>query len=187
MWPLVLASLVAGWAPVVPWLLVPSEASLEGLLSLLSTLSKSHLRYLQWVSAFLRWVFSLWRSSGLLHTVWALWERVWITLNFAERWWWLSHCRYWSVWVGFLHTVVNKFPISLWFNRWCPRRGWPHPPYCFSTVSWMAGSTLLVCCRKSCLWLSFWMTNVSSTYLYQNPGGGGSTERLFAQGTPYIG
>ena len=53
-------------------------------------------------SAFLRWVFSLWRSSGLLHTVWALWERVWITLNFAERWWWLSHCRYWSVWVGFL-------------------------------------------------------------------------------------
>ena len=30
---------------------------------------------------------------------------------------------------------------------------------------WMAGSTLLMCCRKSCLWISFWMTNVSSTYL----------------------
>ena len=35
--------LVAGWAPVMPWLLAPSEASLEGLLSLLSTLSKAHL------------------------------------------------------------------------------------------------------------------------------------------------
>ena len=47
----------------------PSEASLEGLLSLLSILFKAHLLYLHWISAFLRWVFSLWRSSGLLHTV----------------------------------------------------------------------------------------------------------------------
>ena len=45
MWPLVLTSLVAGWAPVVPWLLALSEASLEGLLSILSTLSKAHLVY----------------------------------------------------------------------------------------------------------------------------------------------
>ena len=26
-----------------------------------------------------------------------LWERVLMTLNLAERLWWLSHCRYWSV------------------------------------------------------------------------------------------
>ena len=45
-----------------------------------STLSKAHLGYLLWVSASLRWPFSLWRSSGLLHTVLALWVRVWITL-----------------------------------------------------------------------------------------------------------
>ena len=37
------------------------------------------------VRAFLRWSFSFWSSSGLLHTVEALWERVWITLNLAER------------------------------------------------------------------------------------------------------
>ena len=69
MWPLVLTSLVGGWEPVVSWLLSPWEGSLEGLLSLLSTLSKAYLGYLHWVSAFLRWIFSLWRRSGLLHTV----------------------------------------------------------------------------------------------------------------------
>ena len=35
MWPLVLTSLVVGWAPVVPWFLASSEISLEGLLSFL--------------------------------------------------------------------------------------------------------------------------------------------------------
>ena len=113
MWPWVLTALVAGWPPVVPWLLALSEASLESLLSLLSTLSKAHLGYLHCVSAFLRWAFSLQRSSGLLQTVWALCERMWITLNLAERWWWLSHYRYWSVWVGFLYTVIDKAPSGM--------------------------------------------------------------------------
>ena len=54
-----------------------------------------------WVRAFLGCSFSCLSNSGLLHTVLALWERVLITLNLAERLWWLSHCRYWSVWVGF--------------------------------------------------------------------------------------
>ena len=43
-----------------------------GMLSLNSTLSKAHLGYLHWVSAFLQWSISLQRSSGLLHTVLAL-------------------------------------------------------------------------------------------------------------------
>ena len=30
-------------------------------------------------------VLSFWSNSGLLHTVEALWERVWMTLNLAER------------------------------------------------------------------------------------------------------
>ena len=42
---------------------------LGGLIKPFSTLSKAHLGYLHWVSAFLRWVFPLQRSSGLLHTV----------------------------------------------------------------------------------------------------------------------
>ena len=41
--------------------------------------------------------FSCLSSSGLLHTVWPLWERVLITLHLAERLWWLSHSKYWSV------------------------------------------------------------------------------------------
>ena len=106
MWHLFLTSLVAGWAPVVP----PSVGCLMDLLSLFSTLSKAHLGYLHLVRAFLRWFFSCWSSSGLLHTVEALWERVWITLNLAEMWWWLSHCKYWSVWVGFLYTVMDSVP-----------------------------------------------------------------------------
>ena len=125
MWSLILTSLVVGWAPVVPWLLALSGASLEGILSLLSTLSKAHLGYFHCVRAFLRWVFSLQRSSGLQQTVWALWERVWITLNLVKRWWWLSHCRYWSVWVGLLCTE-SHLPLVL---QWCQRRGWLHPPY----------------------------------------------------------
>ena len=43
---LLLTSLVAAGVPVVPWLLAPSVASLEDLLSLFSTLSKAHLGYL---------------------------------------------------------------------------------------------------------------------------------------------
>ena len=39
-------------------------------------LVQAHLGYLHLVRAFLRWSFSCWSSSGLLHTVEALWERV---------------------------------------------------------------------------------------------------------------
>ena len=70
---------------LAPWLLTPSMASLEGLLSLFSTLSKAHLGYLHLVRAILRCSFSCLSSSGLLHTVWALWKRVLMTLNLAER------------------------------------------------------------------------------------------------------
>ena len=47
----------------------PIIASLEGLLSLFSTLFKAHLGYLHLVRAFLRCSFSFLSSSGLLHTV----------------------------------------------------------------------------------------------------------------------
>ena len=113
MWPLLLTSLVAAGVPLVPSLLTPSMASLEDLLSLFSTLSKAHLGYLHWVRAFLRCSFSCLSNSGLLHTVLALWERVLITLNLAERLWWLSDCRYWSVWVGFLRLHFSH-PFRFW-------------------------------------------------------------------------
>ena len=46
MLPLLLTSLVVTGVPVVPWLLTPSIASLEDLLSLFSTLYKAYLGYL---------------------------------------------------------------------------------------------------------------------------------------------
>ena len=56
-----------------------------------------------------------------------------------------------------------------------------------STVNLMAGSTLLMCCRKLCLLASLWMTKVSSTYLPQNLGGWVQCLELFVLSTPYIG
>ena len=149
--------------------------SMEGLLRLFSTLSKAYFGYLHWVSAFLRCSISLQRSSGLLHTVLALWVRVLITLNFAERWWRLSHCRYCSVWVGFLYTVIDSFPLASGLTVVSKKQMAPSS-LLFSTVNWMVGSTLLMCCRNSCMLTSFWMTNVSSTYVSQSLGVGCSTK-----------
>ena len=173
-WPLFLTSLVAGWAPVVP----PSVACLVDLLSLFSNLSKAHLGYLHLVRAFLRWSFSFWSSSGLLHTVEALWERVWITLNLSERWWWLSHCKYWYVWVGFLYTVMDSVPSASGLTM-LSKKGKDPSSLLSSTVNFMAGSRLLMCWRKPYLLTSLWMTKVSSTNLCQNLGGVGAVVRAF--------
>ena len=116
MCPLFLTSMLADWALLVP----PPLTCLVDLLSLFSTLSKAHFGYLHLVRAFLRWSFSCWSNSGLLHTVEALWERVCITLNLTERWWWLSHCKYWSVCVVFLYTLnynIGKFNLSHIWDR----------------------------------------------------------------------
>ena len=181
MCPLFLTSWLAAWALLVP----PSTTCLEDLLSLPSTLSKAHLAYLQLVRAFLRWSFSLGSNSGLLHTVEALWERVWMTLNLAERWWWLSHCRYWSVCVGFLYTDKDREPSPSGLTI-VSKEGMDPSSLLSSTVNLIAGSTLLMCWRKPCLLTSLWMTKVSSTYLCQNLGGGEQCLGLCALSTPYI-
>ena len=140
-----------------------------------SILSKHFRPHLHLGRAFLRWSFFCWSNSGLLHTVEALWERVWITLNLAERWWWLSHCKYWSVCVGFLYTVMDREPST---------SGLTIVSKLSCTVNLMAGSTLLICWRKPCLLASLWMTKVSPTYLCQNLGGGGQYSELFVLSTP---
>ena len=113
----------------------------------------------------------------------ALWERVLITLNLAERLWWLSHCRYWSVWVGFLYTVMDRLPFSSGFTM-VSKKGMEPSSLLSFTVNFMAGSTLLMCWRKPCLLASLWMTKVPSTYLHQNLGGGEQCLGLFALSTP---
>ena len=93
----------------------------------------------------------------------------------AERWWWLSHCKYWSVWVGFLYTAMDNLPSAPGVTM-LSKKGMAPSPLLFSTVNCMAGSTLLMCCRKFCLFTSFWMKKVSSTNLHLSLGGWGSAK-----------
>ena len=106
-----------------------------------------------------------------LDTIPTIWERVLITLNLVERLWWLSHCRYWSVWGGFLYSVMDRPPFSSGFTI-VSKKVMEPSSLLSSTVNFMAGSTLLMCWRKSCLLTSLWMTKVSSTNLHQNLGMG---------------
>ena len=144
--------------------------SLVGLVSLFSTLSKAHLGYLQWVSTFLRCSISFWSSLGLLQTVFALWVRVFITLNLAESWWWLSHCRYCSIWVGFLYTVIDSLPSASGLTM-VSKKGIAPSSLLFSTVNFMARSTLLMSWRKFFL-LSYPLDNPCIIHIWETYFGG---------------
>ena len=104
-------------------------------------------------------------------------------------WWLLSQCRYWSVCVGFLHTEVLKV-LSGCMVTSVSKKG--NDPCCVgSTVNWMCGSWLLMCCSKSWLCSALLMTNVSSTNLSQREGGwdrtGGLNFKLFHEDVGYEG
>ena len=67
-------------------------------------LLRAHVGYWQFLSALFRCFSSLYNSCVLEQMVFALCCSVPITLYFDVKGWWLSHCRYRSVWVGFLYT-----------------------------------------------------------------------------------
>ena len=72
--------------------------------------------------------------------------------------------------VGFLYTDVLKV-LSGCMVTSVSRKG--NDPCCVgSTVNWMCGSWLLMCCSRSWLCSALLMTNVSSTNLSQRVGGG---------------
>ena len=112
---------------------------------------------------------SFWSSSGSVQTVLALWVSVPMTLYLAERLWWLSHCRYWSVWVGLQYTVIDKDLSARGVTK-VSRKGIAPLPWVSSTVNLIAGLILLMWSRNACLWACFWMTRVSSTNLYHTWG-----------------
>ena len=125
----------------------------------------AHSGYLHLFRAMLRWSSSVSRC-WLEHTVLTLCFKVLITPNLADRWWWLFHCKYWSMCVGFLYTDVSRKP-SGWGITIVSRKGMdPSVPAC-SVVKWMCGSTLLMCSRKPCFFVASMTTKVSSTYLFQ--------------------
>ena len=138
--------------------------------NLLWTLFMAQGGYLHLTRASLRCASSFWSSSGLVQTVLALWVSVSMTPYLVYKLWWLSHCKYWSVWVGLWYTV-NDRELSASGVTKVSRKGMPPFPWVPSTVNVIAGSMLLICSRNSCLWVLCWVTHVSSTNLNQNLGG----------------
>ena len=123
----------------------------------------------QWWRAVLMCSSSLSKFSWVEDTVLALCAKVLNTLCLAVMWWLLSQCRYWSVCVGFLYTEVLKV-LSGCMVTSVSKKG--SDPCCVgSTVNWMCGSWLLICCSRSWLCSALLMTNVSSTNLSQREGG----------------
>ena len=70
--------------------------------------------------------------------------------------WWLSHCKYWFVWVGFLYMEVDKLPSSFTVTK-VPRKGNDPSSLVFSAVNWifffytiyMLEELFFVCCLQS--------------------------------------
>ena len=85
-------------------------------------------------------------SLGLEHMVLALWCRVPITLYLEEIAWWLSHCIYKSVCLGFLETVVARLPSSPGIIN-MSRKGMD-PSSLGSSVNWMWWSIELIWSKK---------------------------------------
>ena len=96
----------------------------------------------------------------------ALWVSVHMTLYLADRLWWLSHCKYWSVWVGLLHTLILRELSTSGLTK-VSRKGIAPFSWLPLTVNFILGSMLLMSLKKSCLLACCWMTTVSSTNLYQ--------------------
>ena len=87
----------------------------------------------------------------------ALCVKVLITLYLAERWWWLFHSKYWSMWVSFLYTPMDNLPSAPGVTI-VSKKGMAPSSLLFSTVNCIARSMLLLCYRKFCLFTSFRMT-----------------------------
>ena len=110
------------------------------------------------------------RSCWLEQRFFALCSRELMMLYLFDMAWWLSHCTYWLVWLGFLYTVVARLP-SLWGVTKVSKKGIDPSALVVSAVNLMFGSKELICWRNSSWCCSSWMTKVSSTYLFHRLGG----------------
>ena len=128
-------------------------------------LFKVQLEYLQEVSAFCRCSCSSSRCCLVEHISLALWNNVLMTLYLAVVVWWLSHCKYWLVWVGFLSTMVSMLPSAWIVIRWS-RKGMNPSALVFSAVNWMPSSMELMWLKNSSLYTVFMTAKVSSTDLF---------------------
>ena len=135
-----------------------------------STLFNAHLGY--WHNERACWMCCCSSSSCCLveQTSFALWNNVLMTLYLAEIAWWLFHCKYWLVWVGFLYTDVDKVP-SAWGATRTSKKGKDPSAWVSSAVNWMLSSIEFMWLKNSSLWDVWMTTKVSSTNLFHRVGG----------------
>ena len=148
-------------------------------------LLRAHAGYLHLDKALYRWSSSCFNNWGLEQMVLALWSRVPITLYLDGGVWWLSHCRYRSVCVGFLKTVLLRLPSSFGIIN-TSRNGMDPSSLCSSRVNWICWSIQLMWSREALLCDDSKMVNVSSTNLFQKYGGCGAVLMAFSSKFPYI-
>ena len=129
----------------------------------------AHVEYLHLVGASSRWCSSYLISSLLEQMVLALCCSEPTTLYLDETVWLLSHWRYRSVCVGFLYTVVFRFPSLSGIIRTSGKGMEPSLP-ASSLVNWMCLSILFRCSRNLVFWDDCRMVKVSSTNLLKKRG-----------------
>ena len=140
------------------------------LITLFCTLLMAQLGYLHLPRAPLRCFNSSLRSSGVVQTTFSLWVSVPMMLYLEDKLWWLSHCKYWSLWVGFWYTWKERELSASGVTR-VSRKGIAPFARFPSTVNLIAGSILLIWSRNPCLCACCWMTHVSFTNLNHAQGG----------------
>ena len=114
-------------------LLFPSTSQLL-FINLFCILLMAYLGYLHLTKASLRCCNSSLRSSGVVHTVLVLRVSVPITL---------SHCKYWSVWVGLWYTVILNELSALGLTK-VSRNGIAPLSWLPLTVNFIVGSILFM-------------------------------------------
>ena len=142
--------------------------------------------YLHLVRTFCRFSYSSFKCCVVELTGLALWSSVLITRYSAEVAWWLSQWQNWSVWVGFLTTVVMRLP-SGWGMASVSRKNIESSALVFSAVNCMPSFMELMWSRNSFLFADVMTTNVSSTYLFHRLGGVVMCWGLSLQSLPCIG
>ena len=155
-WSLLLVGLL-----LVSWILLSLASSQLPFKNLLCTQLMSQWGCLHLTKTFLRHWSSLWGSPGPVQTVLALWVSVPMTLSLADRLWWLSHCKYWSVCVSLQYNVIERELPACGVIK-VSRKGMAPFSWVSSTVNLIAGSILLIWFNNACLWTCCWMTHVSS-------------------------
>ena len=99
--------------------------------------------YLQACNTLCMGVFSSSSWSWLEQISLPLCNSVLISLHLLAMAWWLSHCKYWLVWVGFLYAVVDRLP-SLFGVTEVSRKGMDSSALVVSAVNFILSSMELM-------------------------------------------